>query len=465
MITRTVDQPVDMFQEPPVIQTFNTLPPAWDRPGMFVANLFSLFFGNANQTKDLCTEVGKLETYGGRLVPILGLMFNGKGANTVVLEQEPDRRLFEYFSDRLGLSLPQIAVLNHRDYERLSGSSTEFGAATDLIRSLKEHPKCWLDGFVTDAALDVIAKASGHTTLNSREGSYEGNHKVKLHQHLEACGLPTFASHLATNRDQINHAREQLSYSGYDRAVIKTAIGASGVGLWQIPTRGDAKDVPDYCFHEGPCLVQGWLDDKIADVQAVYSPSVQLFVRPEAVHLYDLTDQILSADSIHEGNQSPPPWVEDDPATKDQLLRQAAIVGQWLHGRGYRGTASIDFHVADRTGGREVRVCEVNARVTGATYPALLARHFALGKAWLMRNLRFEPAVDPGEVLSRLEKAGLLFQTEDDQNVLPINFNAVAGGKLSKGQFLCIGPDAETTFSLLERTCAALSTKEGFDRD
>ena len=57
-----------MLQDPPVIQTFNTLLPAWDRPGMFVANLFSLFFGNENQTKDLCTEVGRLETYGGRLV-------------------------------------------------------------------------------------------------------------------------------------------------------------------------------------------------------------------------------------------------------------------------------------------------------------------------------------------------------------------------------------------------------------
>ena len=92
-----------MLQDPPVIQTFNRLPPAWDRPGMFVANLFSLFFGNENQTKDLCTEVEQLETYGGRLVPILGLMFQGGNANKVVLEQEPDRRLFEYFTHTLDL--------------------------------------------------------------------------------------------------------------------------------------------------------------------------------------------------------------------------------------------------------------------------------------------------------------------------------------------------------------------------
>ena len=454
-----------MLQDPPVIQTFNRLPPAWDRPGMFVANLFSLFFGNENQTKDLCTEVEQLETYGGRLVPILGLMFQGGNANKVVLEQEPDRRLFEYFTHTLDLKLPEITVLTHRAYERIASHSTEFGDATHIIEDLRRHPEFWLDGFVTDEPLTSIAQASGHTTLNSRAGSYDGNHKIKLHQHLESRGLPVFASHLAHDRNQILSAREQLSRAGYDHAVIKTAIGASGVGLWKIPTKGTAKDVPDYCFHEGPCLVQGWLDDTIADVRAVHSPSVQLFVRPEAVHLYDLTDQILSTDSIHEGNQSPPPWLDADPATKAELLRQAAIVGQWLHGRGYRGTASIDFHVADRSNGREVRVCEVNARVTGATYPALLARHLAPGKAWLMRNLRFEPAVEPDEILTNLKNAGLLFAPGDKQNVIPINFNAGAGGQASKGQFLCIGPDADAALDLLARTCKALSTKEGFDRD
>lgn len=432
---------------------------------MFVANLFSLFFGNENQTKALCREVGQLESYGGRLVPILGLMFEGGNANKVVLEQEPDRRLFTYFTDTLGLQLPEIEVLTHRDYESLTAHPAEFGAATKIIQDLREHPECWLDGFVTDEALTMIAQASGHTTLNSCEGSFDGNHKVKLHQHLEACGLPVFTSHLADDRAQIRRARELLNHAGYDRAVIKTAIGASGVGLWQIPTTGEVADVPDYCFHEGPCLVQGWLDDTIADVHGVHSPSVQLFVRPEAVHLYDLTDQILSTDSIHEGNQSPPTWIENDPATKAELLRQAAIVGQWLHGRSYRGTASIDFHVADRTGGREVRVCEVNARVTGATYPSLLARHLAPGAPWLMRNLRFEPAVEPDEILTNLKHAGLLFEPGDAQNVIPINFNAIADGKASKGQFLCIGPDSDTAHALLARTCKALSTKEGYDRD
>jgi uncharacterized protein (AIM24 family) len=82
-----------------------------------------------------------------------------------------------------------------------------------------------------------------------------------------------------------------------------------------------------------------------------------------------------------------------------------------------------------------------------------------------MRNLRFEPAVEPDEILTNLKHAGLLFAPGDKQNVIPINFNTGAGGQASKGQFLCIGPDADAALDLLARTCKALSTKEGFDRD
>jgi carbamoylphosphate synthase large subunit len=454
-----------MHQDPPVIRTFNTLPPAWDRSGIFVANLFSLFFGNEHQTQDLCAEVGRLETYGGRLVPILGLIFDGAGPNLVVLEQEPDRRLFAYFTEELGLKLPEMAVLPHHHYESLAKAEKDRASVSSLLDQLSAIPPGWVDGFVTDDSLGYLARKSGHQNLNTQQGSYEGNHKVMLHHHLVACDLPTFTSHLAATRPEIERALVQLRHAGYERAVIKTAIGASGVGLWQLRTDASIADIPEYCFHEGACLVQGWLDDKIADVKRIYSPSVQLFVRPEAVHLYDMTDQILGVDSVHEGNLSPPSWVADDPDTYEELMRQAATVGSWLHGRGYRGTASIDFHVADRTGGREVRVCEVNARVTGATYPALLARHLAPSQAWLMRNLRFDTGILPDELLGLLDDAGILFKPGGSNQVLPINFNVHPAEGVTKGQFLCLSPDIDAALELLERTCVILSATDNFDRD
>lgn len=454
-----------MHQDPPVIRTLNTLPPAWDRSGIFVANLFSLFFGNRGQTQDLCSEVGRLETYGGRLVPVIELMFQGPEPGLVVLEQEPDRELFAYFTEELQLQLPAMAVLPHQHYESLAADRPDPHIAGPLLERLQQISSGWIDGFVTDESLQFLARQSGHQTLNTRQGSYEGNHKVMLHHHLTACDLPTFTTHLASTLSEIDRARAELRRAGYPRAVIKTAIGASGVGLWQLPTAGTATNLPEYCFHEGACLVQGWLDDQIADVSKVHSPSVQLFVRPEAIHLYDVTDQILGIDSVHEGNMSPPGWLISDPDTYEELMHQAATVGSWLHGRGYRGTASIDFHVADRTGGREVRVCEVNARVTGATYPALLARHLAPGQAWLMRNLRFDPGLPPAQLLALLAQADLLFKPGGTRQVLPINFNVHPQEGVTKGQFLCLAPTIEDAAALLHQAGAVLPVTDTFDRD
>ena len=121
--------------------------------------------------------------------------------------------------------------------------------------------------------------------------------------------------------------------------------------------------------------------------------------------------------------------------------------------------------MADRTGGREVRVCEVNARVTGATYPALLARHMAPGQAWLMRNLRFDPGIPPDQLLERMDGAGILFKLGGANQVLPINFNVHPEEGVTKGQFLCLAPDIEAAMALLEKTCSVLPVTDTFDRD
>ena len=41
----------------------------------FFANLLALFFGNEAETKSLADEVGEIDSYGGRLIPILNLIF------------------------------------------------------------------------------------------------------------------------------------------------------------------------------------------------------------------------------------------------------------------------------------------------------------------------------------------------------------------------------------------------------
>ena len=72
------------------------LPKGWERDVVFFANILSLFYGNQSETKVLREKVGTLESYGGRLVPILNLLYSGSN-NLLVLERAPDRELMHYF--------------------------------------------------------------------------------------------------------------------------------------------------------------------------------------------------------------------------------------------------------------------------------------------------------------------------------------------------------------------------------
>lgn len=226
---------------------------------------------------------------------------------------------------------------------------------------------------MTDRKLAAIAAEAGLELVGSVAGSRQGNNKLLLHEHLRAAGKPVFEAVPADSPGEIAAAAADLALRGFRSAAVKSQIGASGIGLVRFET-GDPPVVPDCLFLDGPCLVQGWVDEDREGIERVASPSVQMLVAPGALHLYDLTDQILSPRSIHEGNVSPSSSLADE-SLRDEVLRQAAVAARWLHAQGYRGTASADFHLAFRKDGEvEVRVCELNARVTGATYPSLLAR-------------------------------------------------------------------------------------------
>lgn len=100
-----------------------------------------LFFGNEKQTELLAKEIGEVDSYGGRLVPILNLLFPGPGSNALVLESEPDESLCRYFEDVAGLVLPERFVLPHHHYLAL-GRSLETNEMPDhpLIETLKDSP-------------------------------------------------------------------------------------------------------------------------------------------------------------------------------------------------------------------------------------------------------------------------------------------------------------------------------------
>jgi len=194
-------------------------------------------------------------------------------------------------------------------------------------------------------------------------------------------------------------------------------------------------------------------------VRRLRSPSVQIFVGDHHAELYDITEQILSDHSVHEGNESPPAYLAETGGAdlRRQLLEQGEWAARWLHRQGYRGTASADFLLVDHDDGRtEVQICELNARVTGATYPSVLARRFRPRGAWLLRNLRLRQPLSGTELLDRLQRDGRLFTPGQPGGVLPVNFNFGTDQLVHKGQFLCLGDEPTECHQLIEHAAGEL---------
>jgi len=133
------------------------LPEGWNRSVVFFANIRSLFFGNESGARILSEEVGALESYGGRLIPLIDLIFRG-GANVLVLERAPAGELLQYFENDLGLTLPEIKVIPHHSYCSIIDDEEKHSPLVrDLIRELRAHRSEWLDGYVTDPVLGRLA--------------------------------------------------------------------------------------------------------------------------------------------------------------------------------------------------------------------------------------------------------------------------------------------------------------------
>ncbi len=431
------------------------LPETWDRPTVFFANLGSLFFGNQPATAALREMLGgTLDSYGGRLASILNLLFQSDEANNLlVIDRPPQPELIRYHSECLGLTIPDLLIADQDHYD-----------LPENLEIIADAGANWIDGFVTDSRLQEIADRCGMRCFSTPEGSRLANNKLAFHRELERIGLPTFPTEIARDQADLPRCLSNLASQGYRFAAIKAQIGASGIGVIRCETRSTA-EIPDLMFHEGACLVQGWIEPGIKAVRHIHSPSVQIFVGDSDVTLFDTTDQILDHQSVHEGNLAPPHDQETLTDEQTQLLNQAKAIVPWLYATGYRGPASIDFHVARRGGATDIRACEINARVTGATYPSLLARHFQHNGAWLMRNLALPVPLAGSQILDILDRNNSLFSPGAERGCLPINLNTDRDGNITKGQFLFLGANIDEVSDQLTELVSHPKIDLHYDRD
>jgi hypothetical protein len=447
---------------PPVHVAIGQAPDLWPGSAIFFADLYAIFYGEPEKTRQLEENVSGFFGYGGRLIPMLGLLFKGPD-NLLVLQEPVEPDLPRYFSEHLGLAVPPVEVVDHRNYDTFYAG---LAANPGLVERLERHPAPMLDGYVTDPPLEEIAARLKKRLINTYAQSRDANDKLLLHRFMERRGLPMFdGGEVAVGAD-LDACLRSLHGIGYRRAVVRSSLGASGFGVQTVELGPGASGdgLPAFLLADGRLLVQGWIEPGVRGVTRVTSPSLQFFCGDRGHAVFDLTGQLLRDASIHEGNVAPPDLGPMGGAV-ERIIEQGTEVVRWVAGTGYRGTGSIDFLVYDRDGAVEVVVCEVNARVTGATYPSLLARHFRPGGAWLMRNFGFAPRRTGTGMLAGLEDAGLLYLKDKDEGVLPINFIRDEDGLVAKAQLLFLAGSAERCMDMIVGCMGTLPTRRRYERD
>lgn len=448
----------DIHAHPEPIVAIGRLPTPWPLGSVFVGNLDCIFFGDQGKTSQLIANVTGFHGYGSRLLPILGLLF--RGDNLLLLQEAPDATLAGYFSRTLKLPLPDIALIDIPP-----GCATAPDPSPQMMDRIRHHRATLMDGYVTDPYLEQLAADCGKTLVNSHQACRDANDKVLLFRFLTDTGMPIFDGGETDLTGGTAQRFAALKKMGYQRAVVRAPIGASGFGMSIVDLAGDRTIPTDLCAG-GTVLIQGWIEERRMGVTDLSSPSVQFFAGPAGqITLYELTDQLLSRHSVHEGNMAPPAGPAADPAIREELIRQAKIVAGWVAEVGFNGPGSIDFLVGHRHGIPFVNVCEVNARVTGATYPSLLALSLNPGGGWLMRNMVFGPCLTVGQFLDHLEHQGLLFLPGKNHGILPINLARTANGQISKCQLLFLAPDGSLCQQMVADFPSHLPTHCRFDRD
>ncbi len=454
--------PPESMPPPKVCVQLGQLPVFWSDSAVFLANLQCVFFGQPEQTRHLVRNIKGFSSYGGRLLPILDLLYKA-GDNLLVLAAEPEQSLMDYFQHSLGLRLPKIMVSP-------SDGTCSFGGLpqdNQQLEQIRLHPARFLDCFITETHLEPEAKRLGKTPRNSYQACLQANDKVLLNRFLADEGLPIFDGGEAKLSGNLKEPFDKLRRQGYHRAVVRSAQGASGFGMAIVVLDNiEWARLHQKNFSGDAVLVQGWVEEGVLDCSAVNSPSVQFFCGGDGkAFLYDLTEQLLSLHSVHEGNLSPPIGLTAEPAVKADIIRQASRVVGWVSQLGYRGLGSIDFLVFTRSGQPQVYVCEINARVTGATYPSMLALHCNPGGAWLMRNMVFRPCMTSPEFMHFLEGRDLLFLPGKQQGVLPVNLITGDNGGIVKMQLLFLAGSTDECLVMLENFSALLPNTCRFDTD
>ncbi len=227
----------------------------------------------------------------------------------------------------------------------------------DSLEVLKNKKYKKLLTLAVDEDTEKLAKIIGAHNYISYAIMQAANDKLQLKNFLISAGLP-FIEWISTADPDI--IREYFYKT--EHYFFKSPQGVSGYGFWS----NQKNTLPDILEW------YNWEEIIIERViEKIGSPSIQFCIWWDKIIkscIFGYTDQILQDWQYYLGNASPSNFLQTHPHLTQKIFSLSEAVIRYIQSIGYIGFWGIDFMIGSDD---EVYATEVNARFTGATYPAI----------------------------------------------------------------------------------------------
>ncbi|MBW7954731.1 ATP-grasp domain-containing protein [Candidatus Gracilibacteria bacterium] len=300
-------------------------------------------------------------TYDQRILPMI--------ENTNIVFSKPfSKDYLKYLNDfGLGINNNIFLIDNNKNYTL----GENILLSKELIENIKKHNFKYLIPFFVDENMEKLSNILGIPLLVSKEIFEKANNKLMLKEFLISNNLPTLPGEITGDLEII------LSYfNSKKRYLFKDPLGVSGYGFWD--NKVNTIDELKTNFKNKKLIIEEF-------IEKIGSPSVQFFINKENNKsiIFGITDQILEDGKVYLGNTSPSIYLNG--SVGDELIKQSKEIIKYISSLGYVGFGGIDFIIDNK---KNIFATEVNARFTGATYPALtsLKLYNSLLKSWEFYN-------------------------------------------------------------------------------
>ncbi len=227
-----------------------------------------------------------------------------------------------------------------------------------FIEELKQRNYKTLINFSVDSRVEQLASAIGAECIVSSVVSNQANDKWLLKKFLSHADLPTIEGVYTSDANVIREYFERKEHYFF-----KSPHGVSGYGFWS-NQKNSLEDILSQ--YNGIELII----ERVIEKES--SPSIQFCIYEndgvKNAIIFGFTDQILEGWQHYLGNESPSIYFKENKEITRECLRQSEKIIEYIMSLGYVWFGGIDFMVSTE---KQVYASEVNARFTGATYPAI----------------------------------------------------------------------------------------------